>query len=314
MQNTDTKRNENVFCPECVYDFELEKTKDEAVLLAKKDLQSAIVKGTKKTVSVELTNTDRTFGTLLGGEITRNHKEGFKEDTITIQCTGAGGQSFGAFIPKGLTLSLCGDSNDYFGKGLSGGKLVVYAPKEAKYDPRENIIVGNVALYGATSGEAYIAGMAGERFCVRNSGATAVVEGVGEHGCEYMTGGTVVVLGSTGKNFAAGMSGGIAYVLDENNHLYRNLNKEMVLMEKVENKFDIEELKRILEKHLALTGSLKAKEVLENYEEYLPKFKKIIPEDYTHLIQLSSQFEEQGMSKEEAQIEAFYKCVGQQNQ
>ncbi len=314
MQNTDTKRNENVFCPECVYDFELEKTKDEAVLLAKKDLQSAIVKGTKKTVSVELTNTDRTFGTLLGGEITRNHKEGFKEDTITIQCTGAGGQSFGAFIPKGLTLSLCGDSNDYFGKGLSGGKLVVYAPKEAKYDPRENIIVGNVALYGATSGEAYIAGMAGERFCVRNSGATAVVEGVGEHGCEYMTGGTVVVLGSTGKNFAAGMSGGIAYVLDENNHLYRNLNKEMVLMEKVENKFDIEELKRILEKHLALTGSLKAKEVLENYEEYLPKFKKIIPEDYKHLIQLSSQFEEQGMSKEEAQIEAFYKSVGQQNQ
>ena len=314
MHSDEFTREENVFNPDRVYDFELENTKDEAVLLKKKDIQNAILKGTKKTIEVTLTNTDRTFGTLLGGEITRNHKEGLSEDTITILCKGAGGQSFGAFIPKGLTLSLCGDSNDYFGKGLSGGKLAVYAPKEAKYDPRENIIVGNVALYGATSGEAYIAGMAGERFCVRNSGAVSVVEGVGEHGCEYMTGGMVVVLGPTGKNFAAGMSGGVAYVLDEHNQLYRNLNKEMVLMEKVENKADIDCLKRILEKHLAMTASVKAKEVLDDFEEYLPKFKKIIPEDYKHLIQLSSQFEEQGMSKEEAQIEAFYKSVGSQNQ
>ena len=314
MYSDEFTREENVFNPDRVYDFELENTKDEAVLLKKKDIQNAILKGTKKTIEVTLTNTDRTFGTLLGGEITRNYKEGLSEDTITILCKGAGGQSFGAFIPKGLTLSLCGDSNDYFGKGLSGGKLAVYAPKEAKYDPRENIIVGNVALYGATSGEAYIAGMAGERFCVRNSGAVSVVEGVGEHGCEYMTGGMVVVLGPTGKNFAAGMSGGVAYVLDEHNQLYRNLNKEMVLMEKVENKADIDCLKRILEKHLAMTASVKAKEVLDDFEEYLPKFKKIIPEDYKHLIQLSSQFEEQGMSKEEAQIEAFYKSVGSQNQ
>lgn len=184
-----------------------------------------------------------------------------------------------------MTLTLCGDSNDYFGKGLSGGKLVVYAPENAAYEAEENIIVGNVALYGATSGEAYIAGMAGERFCVRNSGAIAVVEGVGEHGCEYMTGGRAVVLGPTGKNFAAGMSGGIAYVLDEKNCLYRHLNKEMVLMEKVENPSDQEELRNILENHVKYTGSLKAKAVLENFAEYLPKFKKIIPEEYKKVTQ-----------------------------
>lgn len=279
------EREQCVFDASCVYDFELEKTKDEAVLLKTKGIQNAIAKGTKKTAEIHLTNTDRTFGTLLGSEITRNHAEGLPEDTITIQCTGAGGQSFGAFIPKGLTLHLCGDSNDYFGKGLSGGKLVVYAPKNAAYEAEKNIIVGNVALYGATSGEAYIAGMAGERFCVRNSGAIAVVEGVGEHGCEYMTGGRAVILGPTGKNFAAGMSGGIAYVLDEKNRLYRNLNKEMVLMEKVENESDQAELKSILENHVKYTGSLKAKAVLENFEEYLPKFKKIIPEEYKKVTQ-----------------------------
>ncbi len=299
-----------VFDPACVYDFELEKTKDEAMLLSKKELQRAIAEGTKAECSVKLTNTDRTFGTLLGAEITRRHPDGLLEDTITVRCEGAGGQSFGAFLPKGLTLSLCGDSNDYFGKGLSGGKLAVYAPDESKFVPEENIIIGNVALYGATSGEAYIAGMAGERFCVRNSGATAVVEGVGEHGCEYMTGGRVVILGPTGKNFAAGMSGGVAYVLDEKSRLYRNLNKEMVLMEKVETKFDQEELRAMLRAHVANTGSQKAKQVLEHFTEYLPKFKKIIPGDYKRLMQLSSQFEEQGMSRQEAQIEAFYASTG----
>lgn len=283
--NPEMDRAQCVFDPACVYDFELEQTKDEAVLLKMKGIQNAIVKGTKKTAEIHLTNTDRTFGTLLGSEITRNHPEGLPEDTVTIQCTGAGGQSFGAFIPKGLTLNLCGDSNDYFGKGLSGGRLVVYAPKNAAYEAEENIIVGNVALYGATSGEAYIAGMAGERFCVRNSGAIAVVEGVGEHGCEYMTGGRAVVLGPTGKNFAAGMSGGIAYVLDEKNRLYRNLNKEMVLMEKIESQADKDELKEILEDHVKYTGSLKAKMILEQFEEYLPKFKKIIPEEYKKVTQ-----------------------------
>ena len=208
-----------------------------------------------------------------------------------------------------MTLRLCGDCNDYLGKGLSGGKLAVYAPKEAKYVPEDNILIGNVALYGATSGEAYIAGRAGERFCVRNSGATAVVEGVGEHGCEYMTGGRVVVLGPTDKNFAAGMSGGIAYVLDENNKLYRNLNKELVLMEKVENKHEQEELKQMIEAHVKATGSAKGSMILADFENYLPKFKKIIPADYKELMQVTNSFIEQGYSKEDAQIEAFNACV-----
>lgn len=299
-----------VFNPELVYDFGLEKRKDETVLLRNRKIKEALKDGSKAEVNVELTNIDRTFGTLLGAEIVRKHPEGLPEDTITVNCKGAGGQSFGAFIPKGLTLRICGDSNDYFGKGLSGGKISIAAPKEAAYEAEENIIIGNVALYGATSGEAYIAGMAGERFCVRNSGAIAVVEGVGEHGCEYMTGGRAVILGPTGKNFAAGMSGGIAYVLDENNCLYRNLNKEMVLMEKIETKAEEEELRHMIEKHTKETGSIKGKEVLDNFAEYLPKFKKIIPGDYKHLLHLTAQFEEQGMSKEEAQIEAFYVSVG----
>ncbi len=301
------------FNPNDIYDFGLEKTKDESVLLSNKDVKTAISKGTKKTVKVDLSNIDRTFGTLLGAEITRQHHEGLEDDTLTVECTGAGGQSFGAFIPKGLTLSLTGDSNDYFGKGLSGGKLIVKAPKNAAYEAEENIIIGNVALYGATSGEAYIAGMAGERFCVRNSGAYAVVEGVGEHGCEYMTGGRAVILGPTGKNFAAGMSGGVAYVLDENSCLYRNLNKELVLMEKIESKVDQVELKEMLSKHVKYTGSKKAKKVLDNFDEYLPKFKKIIPADYKKLMHLTSQFEEQGMSREQASIEAFYVSTGTKN-
>ena len=309
-EGAQAERKVSVFDPACAYDFKLEKTKDESVLLKKKEVKAAIANGTEISCSVKLTNTDRTFGTLLGAEITRRHPEGLPEDTITIHCEGAGGQSFGAFLPKGLTLSLCGDSNDYFGKGLSGGKLAVFAQEKAKFKPEENIIIGNVALYGATSGEAYIAGVAGERFCVRNSGATAVVEGVGEHGCEYMTGGHVVVLGPTGKNFAAGMSGGIAYVLDEESCLYKNLNKEMVLMEKVETKFDQEELRAMIEAHVRNTGSKKGQEVLDHFKEYLPKFKKIIPGDYKRMLQLSSQFEEQGMSRQEAQIEAFYASVG----
>ena len=304
------KREECVFDPKAVYDFELEKTKDEILLNTSRDVKAAVTKGTKKKIQVELSNIDRTFGTLIGAEMTRRHPKGLEKDTLVIECKGAGGQSFGAFIPKGLTLSLCGDSNDYFGKGLSGGKLVVYAPENAAYEPHDNIIVGNVALYGATSGEAYIAGQAGERFCVRNSGATAVVEGVGEHGCEYMTGGRVVVLGPTGKNFAAGMSGGIVYVLDEKNRLYRNLNKEMILMEKVENKYDKEELKVMIQAHVEHTGSKKGQEVLDHFEEYLPKFKKLIPEDYKRLMQLTAQFEDRGMSNEEAKVEAFYASIG----
>ncbi|MBP5197492.1 MAG: glutamate synthase subunit alpha, partial [Lachnospiraceae bacterium] len=231
---------------------------------------------------------------------------------ITVNAKGAGGQSFGAFLPKGVTINLVGDTNDYFGKGLSGGKLVLKAPAEAAYDAENNIICGNVALFGATLGEAYISGMAGERFCVRNSGAVAVVEGVGEHGCEYMTGGRAVILGPVGKNFAAGMSGGVAYVYDEFNTLYKNLNKGSVLMEKIETKADRDELKTILKKHVELTGSKKASKILEDFEESLVHFKKIIPEDYKKIMHLKGMFEEQGMSPEKAGIESFNMLMGKQ--
>ena len=243
---------------------------------------------------------------MFGSEITKRYPEGLEEDTFTVKCRGAGGQSFGAFIPKGLTLELEGDSNDYFGKGLSGGKLIVYPPRGVRFKQDENIIIGNVALYGATSGKAYINGVAGERFCVRNSGAIAVVEGVGDHGCEYMTGGRVAVLGKTGKNFAAGMSGGIAYVLDEDRDLYTRLNKDMVMITELTDKYDVQELKEMIENHVAYTNSVKGKEILSNFAEYLPKFKKIIPYDYYRMQMAIVQMEEKGLSSEQAQIEAFY--------
>lgn len=286
-----------------VYDFELEKTIDEKVFLKK--MKQALDEGSRKSVEVDVTNTDRSVGTLLGAEITRRFGEKLEDDTYQVLCHGAGGQSFGAFIPKGLTLELEGDSNDYFGKGLSGGKLIVYPPKKASYKEDENIIIGNVALYGATSGKAFINGVAGERFCVRNSGATAVVEGCGDHGCEYMTGGRVVILGSTGKNFAAGMSGGIAYVLDEDATLYLRLNKSMVSLENVTDKYDVLELKEIISEHVALTNSKKGKEIFDNFSQYLPKFKKIVPYDYKKMMNTIVQMEEKGLSSEQAQIEAF---------
>ena len=287
-----------------VYDFELEKTVDEKILIKK--LSDAMDKKQKRSVEVDVTNTDRALGTLLGAEITRRFGESLAEDTYTVKCTGAGGQSFGAFIPKGLTLELVGDSNDYFGKGLSGGKLIVYPPTGVSYKEDENIIIGNVALYGATSGKAFINGVAGERFCVRNSGATAVVEGTGDHGCEYMTGGRVVVLGRTGKNFAAGMSGGVAYVLDDDTTLYKRVNKQLVSLEPVTNKYDVLELKQMITDHVAFTNSKKGKEVLDNFGEYLPKFKKIMPHDYKKMLNMIVQMEEKGLSSEQAQIEAFY--------
>ena len=287
-----------------VYDFQLEKTVDEKVLLKK--FATALDEKQKRSVEVDVTNTDRAVGTLLGAEITRRFGETLDEDTFTVKCNGAGGQSFGAFIPKGLTLELVGDSNDYFGKGLSGGKLIVYPPTGCAYKEDENIIIGNVALYGATSGKAFINGVAGERFCVRNSGATAVVEGCGDHGCEYMTGGRVVVLGRTGKNFAAGMSGGIAYVLDEDTSLYKRMNKQLVSIEPVTDKYDVLELKDLITEHVAYTNSKKGKEVLDNFGEYLPKFKRIIPHDYKKMLNTIVQMEEKGLSSEQAQIEAFY--------
>lgn len=292
------------FDPAQAYDFQLEKTKDENILLKK--MRSALNSGQKRSIEVDVTNTDRAFGTIFGSEITKLYGDTLEDDTYTVKCKGAGGQSFGAFIPKGLTLELVGDSNDYFGKGLSGGKLIVCPPAGIRFKEDENIIIGNVALYGATSGKAYINGAAGERFCVRNSGAAAVVEGVGEHGCEYMTGGCAVILGKTGKNFAAGMSGGIAYVLDEDNDLYTKVNKQMVSIERLSSKYDVGELKQMIIDHVAYTNSAKGKQILENFGEYLPKFKKIIPNDYNKMMLKIVQMEEKGLSSEQAQIEAFY--------
>lgn len=302
------KAQKVTFDPRAVYNFELEKTLDEKILLKK--CAQAVSGRTRVELNVEVTNTDRTFGTILGAEITRQIPAGLPEDSIVINCKGAGGQSFGAFIPKGLTLRLTGDSNDYFGKGLSGGKLIVKIPEKAGYKAEENIIVGNVALYGATSGTAFINGVAGERFAVRNSGACAVVEGVGEHGCEYMTGGRVVVLGKTGKNFAAGMSGGIAYVLDAENMLYRNINKAMISIEQVENKYDRQELRNLIEAHVEATGSEIGKKILDNFAYYLPHFKKLIPDEYKRMLTLSAKLEEKGLTGEQAQMEAFYESIG----
>ncbi|MBU9737298.1 glutamate synthase large subunit [Diplocloster agilis] len=292
------------FDPGQVYDFHLEDTADEKILMKK--LKPALVNRQKRSIEVDVTNINRTFGTMFGAEITRMYQDTLEEDTFTVKCKGSGGQSFGAFIPKGLTLELIGDSNDYFGKGLSGGKLIVYPPQGAKFAQDENIIIGNVALYGATSGKAYINGVAGERFCVRNSGAVAVVEGVGDHGCEYMTGGRAVVLGKTGKNFAAGMSGGIAYVLDEDSDLYKKLNKEMVSVSEITSKYDVLELKDMIREHVAYTNSEKGKKILADFGAYLPKFKKIIPYDYNRMQLTIVQMEEKGLSSEQAAIEAFY--------
>ena len=290
-----------------LYDFKLADTVDEKVII--KGFKKAFREGDPATIEIDVQNTDRSLGTAFGSEITKKYGDILKEDTYRVVCHGSGGQSFGAFIPKGLTLELKGDSNDYFGKGLSGGKLIVYPPAESTFKAEENIIIGNVALYGATSGKAFINGIAGERFCVRNSGATAVVEGVGEHGCEYMTGGKVVILGSTGKNFAAGMSGGVAYVLDEHHHLYKRLNKELVECSELSEQKDIDELKTLIKEHVEATGSEKGKRILDNFDEYLPKFKKIIPHDYRIITEAIAEGERSGMDEDSAKIEAFYRLI-----
>ena len=292
------------FHPKDAFDFKLAETIDETTIIPA--MQEALAKKKKKTLKLNVSNLNRTLGTLFGAEITRKYYNTLEEDTFTLQCKGSGGQSFGAFIPKGLTLELEGDSNDYFGKGLSGGTLVVYPPKDAKFQADENIIIGNVALFGATSGKAFIAGVAGERFCVRNSGATVVVEGVGDHGCEYMTGGCAVILGKTSKNFAAGMSGGIAYVLDEESDLYTKLNKALVGFSKVTHPEDVAQLKELITEHVARTHSVRGQEILDQFDAYLPKFKKIVQHDYAKMLRSIRQFMDQGLPQEEAKIEAFY--------
>ncbi|MBE6035416.1 MAG: glutamate synthase large subunit [Clostridiales bacterium] len=290
------------------YDFKLGESKDMTVLY--ENLKEAIDKGEKKSMEVRIDNQDRTFGTVLGSILTKKFGSKLEEDTYQIKCTGYGGQSFGAFIPKGLTLELEGDSNDYVGKGLSGGKIIVYPSKKATFKHDENIIIGNVALYGATSGKAFFSGVAGERFCVRNSGADAVVEGVGDHGLEYMTGGRVVILGETGNNLAAGMSGGIAYVLDEKGDLYSKLNKDIISLENVCKSEDVLELNDLINEHVRATGSVKGKEILKKFTEYLPMFKKIMPYDFKNVLHLIKKYEEMGVDAKTAQIKAFYEIKG----
>jgi len=251
-------------------------------------------------------NINRAVGTILGSEVTKRYgAEGLPEDTISLHFQGSAGQSFGAFVPKGITLTLEGDTNDYLGKGLSGGKIIVYPPKSSSFRPDENIITGNVAFYGATSGEAYIRGIAGERFCVRNSGVNAVVEGVGDHGCEYMTGGTVVILGKTGRNFAAGMSGGIAYILDEEGNFSNKCNKEMVGLEKIEDIEEANKVKSMIQKHYDYTNSDVAKRILDNWSKMVDKFVKVMPVDYKRMLQAIKQVSEQGITGEEALMAAF---------
>ena len=293
------------FDPAAVYDFQLERTADMRVLMEK--LGKSLRDRRSGRLDIRISSTDRAFGTLFGSEITRTCENGLPEDSYVITCRGGGGQSFGAFIPRGLTLDLEGDCNDGFGKGLSGGKLILHPPAGGTgFKPGENIIVGNVALYGATGGKAFINGMAGERFCVRNSGASAVVEGVGDHGCEYMTGGRAVILGPTGKNFAAGMSGGVAYVLDERHDLYLRLNKEQVQAAELTEAHDIAELRALIEEHVAATGSPRGKQILAAFQSYIPCFKKVMPRDYDWMLRAIAQQEEKGMSREQAEIEAFY--------
>lgn len=299
------------FDPDHVYNFHLEKTLDESKLLPVFDKAlHGPENQAKGEISLKVSSTDRAFGTILGSEITAQFGDRLGEDSFVVHAEGGGGQSFGAFIPKGLTLRLTGDANDGFGKGLSGGKLVVVPPKSSPFRASENIIIGNVALYGATAGKAYVCGRAGERFCVRNSGAVAVAEGCGDHGLEYMTGGRAVILGPTGKNFAAGMSGGIAYVLDTDHSLYRRMNKDMDSFQEVTEKYDIAELHVILTDYVKETDSELGHEILDHFEEYLPSFKKIVPNDYQKMLIAISKYEEQGIPHDSAVLEAFKEVSG----
>jgi glutamate synthase (ferredoxin) len=285
-------------------DHGLEESLDLTVLLEL--CRPAIERGEKVAAELPIRNVNRVVGTITGSEVTRKWgAQGLPEDTIRIHFRGSAGQSFGAFMPKGMTFLLEGDANDYIGKGLSGGRIVVFPPAGSTFVPEDNIVVGNVAFYGATSGEAYIRGMAGERFCVRNSGVNAVVESVGDHGCEYMTGGRVVVLGPTGRNFGAGMSGGVAYVLDEAGDFPKRVNLQMVGIGKLEDLVEIGEVRAMVERHLAHTGSLRARQVLDAWERLVPKFVRVMPKDYQRMLTGIQRAHEQGLSGDEAIMVAF---------
>ena len=285
-------------------DHQLEHALDRTTLIPM--CRPALEKGKPVKFKLPIRNINRVVGTMLGSEVTRRYGgKGLPDDTIRLHFVGSAGQSFGAFVPRGITLILEGDANDYVGKGLSGGKIIVYPPKGSTFDPSENVIIGNVAFYGATGGEAYIGGMAGERFCVRNSGVDAVVLAVGDHGCEYMTGGRVVILGPTGKNFAAGMSGGIAYVLDEKGDFPVRCNLEMVQLYQLEDAEEIAQVRELIERHARYTGSRRSEEVLANWEQLVPKFVKVYPNDYRRVIETQKRFKSLGLSEDEAVMAAF---------
>ena len=316
IKNSEWKKERDTF------DFKLEKGIDLSKLVPafiQNDYSSFLIHNSKlesPDSELKIQSIDRTVGTILGSEIQKTYGNSLEDDSFCVNFKGGAGQSFGAFIPKGLTLRLTGDANDAFGKGLSGGKLIIKKPEEFEGDADKNIIVGNVALFGATSGKAFINGLAGERFCVRNSGASVVAEGCGDHGLEYMTGGTAVILGSTGKNLCAGMSGGLAYVLDENHDLYKRLNHELVKMYALEDATttlqgisDEESLHQLIEEHAKETGSKKAKEILADWENYKSKFKKIIPNDYLKIMKEIAAQKEAGLKGDAAILSAFRKCT-----
>ena len=285
---------------------ELEETLDKKELLEL--CRPALESGEKVVAEIEIRNTDRAVGTILGGEISRKYgADGLPDETIQLNFKGTAGQSFGAFVPRGVTLTLEGEANDYVGKGLSGGRIVVFPPKNSTFASHENVIAGNTLLYGATSGEAFISGTAGERFAVRNSGVNAVIEGVGDHGCEYMTGGRVIILGRTGKNFAAGMSGGIAYVFDETGDFPDRCNQQMVSLGGFADEAETEFVKDLVFRHFELTGSSRAEEILGNWEDNISSFVRVIPNDYQRVIESQKAFISEGLSNEEVELAAFYK-------
>jgi glutamate synthase (NADPH) large chain len=285
-------------------DHGLEKALDNTTLLGL--CRPALERGEPVSATLPIRNVNRVVGTIVGSELTRRYgAAGLPDDTIRLHFQGSAGQSFGAFVPRGMTLVLEGDANDYVGKGLSGGKIIVYPPEGSTFVPWENVIVGNVAFYGATGGEAYIRGMAGERFCVRNSGVNAVVLAVGDHCCEYMTGGRVVVLGPTGRNFAAGMSGGIAYVLDEAGDFPRHCNQEMVKLYKLDDPEEVELVRGMVRRHAELTRSERSWKVLALWDEMVPRFVKVYPNDYKRVQETLRQIKETGVSQEEAELVAF---------
>jgi glutamate synthase (ferredoxin) len=285
-------------------DHGLEKSLDHTTLIPL--CQPALERGEQVTAMLPIRNIHRVVGTMLGSEVTRRYgADGLPDDTIRLTFKGSAGQSFGAFVPRGITLTLEGDANDYVGKGLSGGKIVIYPPPEATYRAMDNVIIGNVAFYGATGGEAYVRGMAGERFCVRNSGLSAVVLAVGDHGCEYMTGGRVIVLGPTGKNFAAGMSGGIAYIFDETGDFPRNCNLEMVKLYPLEDPEEMDEVRELIHRHGLATGSDRSHRIVENWDAMAGKFVKVFPNDYRRVLETQRRFKQSGLSEDEAIMAAF---------